>query len=201
MSRRLPVSFCSALMFGGWLALGSAGTTALAATAAPAATAPADTASAPASTLAQWRELKLKFDYNGFTALYTCDGLEGKVRQILLSFGARSDLKVRATGCDYGSSRPSRFAWVTAEFSALAPAPQPAPADAVKASWVKVQLAPNRPGFMGAGECELVEQMHELLQKGFALRNTEYRTRCVPHQVSLGDYSVTTEVLKPAPAN
>ena len=150
----------------------------------------------PAGTPALWHAQKLKFDYSGFTTLYTCDGIEGKVRDILLTFGARKDLKVRATGCSDGQNRPSRFAWVTAEFSSLAPATAPAAADAVKAGWAKVQIAPNRPNYMGAGECELVEQMRELLQKGFALRNTEYRTSCVPHQVSIADYSVTTEVLK-----
>ena len=157
-----------------------------------------------AGTMAQWRTQKLKFDYNGFTALYTCDGLEGKVKQILLTFGARKDVTVRATGCNYGSSQPSKFAWVTAEFSALAPLSDPAPpdaADAVKADWKKVELSPNRPTYMGAGECELVEQMRELLQKGFALRNTAYRTQCVPHQISVADYSVSTEVLAPAAAN
>jgi hypothetical protein len=158
-------------------------------------------ANTSAGTMAQWHTQKLKFDYNGFTALYTCDGIEGKVKQILLTFGARKDLTVRATGCNYGSSQPSKFAWVTAEFSALAPSTDPAPADAVKAGWEKVQLAPNRPTFMGAGECELVEQMRDLLQKGFALRNTAYRTQCVPHQISVADYSVSTEVLKAAATN
>ena len=152
----------------------------------------------PAGTPAQWHAQKLKFDYSGFTTLYTCDGLEGKVRDILLTFGARKDLKVRATGCSDGQNRPSRFAWVSTEFSSLALATEPAAVDAVKAGWAKVQIAPHRPTYMGAGECELVEQMRELLQKGFALRNTEYRTSCMPHQVSIGDYSVTTEVLKGA---
>jgi hypothetical protein len=154
-----------------------------------------------AGTMAQWRTQKLKFDYTGFTALYTCDGLEGKVKQILLTFGARKDVTVRATGCNYGSSQPSKFAWVTAEFSALAPVSEPAPADAantVKADWKKVELAPNRPSYMGAGECELVEQMRDMLQKGFTLRNTAYRTQCVPHQISVADYNVSTEVLAPA---
>jgi len=35
-----------------------------------------------------------------------------------------------------------------------------------------------------------------MLQKGFKLRNAEFRTSCVPHQVSMADYSVTAEVLK-----
>ncbi len=151
----------------------------------------------PAATAAQWHAQKLKFDYSSFTTLYTCDGLEDKVRDILLTFGARKDLKVRATGCE-SMGRPSKFAWVTAEFSSLVPAAEPAPTDAVQAGWEKVQIAPNRPTYMGAGECELVEQIRPLLQKGFALRNTEYRTSCMPHQVSIADYRVTTEVLKAA---
>ncbi len=158
-------------------------------------------AAEPTAAPAQWHKQTLKFDYSGFTALYSCDGLEGKVREILLTFGARNDAKVRATGCSEGSSRPSRFAWVTAEFSSLAPAADPAAADVVKAEWARVQLAPNRPSYMEAGECELVEQIRELLQKGFTLRNTEYRTSCMPHQVSIADYSVNTEVLKPIAAN
>lgn len=161
----------------------------------------AETATATAAgstTAAEWHPQQLNFTYNGFTTLYSCDGIEGKVRSILLTFGARKDLTVRATGCFEGSLRPSRFAYVRAEFSTLAPATEPGAAGAVKSAWVKVQIAPNRPDFMGAGECELVEQMRDLLQKGFTLRNVDYRTTCVPHQVSMADYSVTAEVLKSA---
>jgi hypothetical protein len=176
------------------LALGMAGTLGMTVTAVA-------TAAEPAAAPAQWHKQALKFDYSGFTTFYSCDGLEGKVRDILLTFGARKDAKVRATGCSEGPNRPSRFAWVSAEFSSLAPAADPAAADVVKAGWARVQLAPNRPSYMGAGECELVERMRDLLQKGFALRNTEYRAACTPHQVSVADYSVTTEVLKPIVAN
>jgi hypothetical protein len=150
------------------------------------------------TTAAEWHPQQFTLNYNGFTTLYSCDGLEDKVRQILLTFGARKDLNVRATGCSEGSTRPSRFAWVHAEFNTLAPASDPAPAAAVKSTWVKVQLEPNRPTYMGAGECEVVEQMKDMLQKGFKLRNAIYRTSCVPHQVSMADYSVTAEVLKAA---
>jgi len=141
---------------------------------------------------------QLTLNYSGFTTRYSCDGIENKVREILLAFGARKDLKVRATGCNEGASRPSRFAWVRAEFNTLAPATDPGAAAAVKSAWTKVQIAPHRPDFMGAGECELVEQMKDMLQKGFALRNAEFRTSCVPYQVSMADYSLTAEVLKTA---
>jgi hypothetical protein len=161
--------------------------------------APAAAAEA-ATTTAQWHAQKLNFNYTGFTTLYTCDGLEGKVREILLAFGARNDVKVRATGCTEPMNRPSRFAWVAAEFSSLAPVAGPAgagapPGDAVQARWSKVQISPNNPFFMGAGECELVEQMRDVLKKGFALRNVDYRVSCAPHQVSVADYTVTAEAL------
>ena len=162
----------------------------------PAAAESSAAAAGATATAAEWHPQQMNFSYSGFTTLYSCDGIEDKVRQILLTFGARKDLTVRATGCSEGSTRPSRFAWVRAEFNSLTPAADPAAAAAVKSAWVKVQIAPNRPNFMGAGECELVEQMKEMLQKGFQLRNADYRTSCVPHQISMADYSVTAEVLK-----
>jgi hypothetical protein len=176
------------------LTLASPGLLAATESAATAAQAPATAGAAP--TAAEWHPQQLKFSYSGFTTLYSCDGIEDKVREILLTFGARKDLTVRATGCNEGSSRPSRFAWVRAEFNSLTPAADPAPATAVKSAWVKVQIAPNRPTFMGAGECELVDQMRDMLQKGFQLRNADFRTSCVPHHITMADYSVTAEVLK-----
>ena len=150
-------------------------------------------------TAAHWRYQKLEFTYSGFTARYSCDGIEGKVREILLSFGARKDLKIKATGCERGGGEAtSKMAWVATEFSSLAMGPDPDSADTLKAEWAKAQLAPNRPNFMGTGECELVDAMRELLQKGFALRNVTYRADCVPKHVSIADYSVNAEVLKPA---
>jgi hypothetical protein len=153
----------------------------------------------PATTPAQWHAQKLEFTYSGFTAFYTCDGLESKVRDILLTFGARKDAKVRALGCDRAQNKPNKIAWVEAEFSSLAPAADASSADIVQGVWAKVQLAPNRPTNMGMGECELVEQMRPMLEKGFALRNTNYQTTCVPKQVSVADYNVKAEVLRLKP--
>jgi hypothetical protein len=149
-----------------------------------------------AGTPAQWRTQKLEFTYSGFTAFYTCEGLESKVRDVLLTFGARKDLKVRALGCDRAQNQPNKIAWVEAEFSSLAPAANPSATDAVAGVWKKVELTPHRPTNMGMGECELVEQMRPMLEKGFTLRNANYQTSCVPKQVSVGDYSVKAEVLQ-----
>jgi hypothetical protein len=148
-------------------------------------------------TPAQWRAQKLDFTYAGFTAFYTCEGMESKVRTILLTLGARNDAKVQAIGCDRASNKPNKIVWVKAEFSTLAPAADgAAPGDTVQAAWSKVQIAPNRPTEMGQGECELVEQLRPMIEKDFTLRNTEYRTSCVPKQVSVADYNVKSDVLR-----
>ena len=175
----------------------SAGT---AAASSPTADVPA-AAAAAAPAPAHWRTQKIDMTYSGFTAAYSCDGIEGKIKEILLSFGARKDLKVRATGCEQTyhqmmPSAPSKMAFVDTEFSTLVPGPDPAGADTVQASWGKVQLTPGRPNFMGTGECELVDELRALLEKGFTLRAVEYRTDCVPKHVSVADYSVRAEVLR-----
>jgi len=148
---------------------------------------------------ARWEKHELQFTYHGFTSYYTCDGLENKVRLILVHFGARKDARVQATGCPYGPDAPSPSAWVTVAFESLAEAGDSV-GDAVAASWQTVELGPRRPYFMGDGECELIEQLKPLLSAGFALQGVEYRTRCVPHQISFGDYSVRGKVLMPEPA-
>lgn len=154
----------------------------------------------PAAASAHWEEHKLDFTYVGFTSRYSCDGLEGQVRFILRHFGAGNAVKVKATGCDnYGSQvRPenlSRMAWVHAEFSALEPGPD-ANGASVPAQWSRVLLTTNHPLSMGMGECELVQSMRPMLEKGFSLRDLQYRTDCVPKQVSVGDYFVQAEALR-----
>lgn len=164
---------------------------------------------ADAPLAAQWQHQSRTFSYQGFTAHYTCDGLEDKVKQILVYLGARKDAKVRATGCAYGPNRPSPFAWVSMEFDTLSAAAAPAatagstattPGESVAARWQPIEIGARRPYFMGDGECELIEQLKPALTASFALEELQYRTRCTPHQVNLGDYSVRGKVLQPAPA-
>jgi hypothetical protein len=158
-----------------------------------AATAPSDNTAMPA----QWRTQKLEFNYMALTAFYTCDGIESKVRLILLTLGARNDAKVQAVACDRASNKPEKIAWVKAEFSTLVPAADgAAPKDTVQAAWSNVLLAPNRPTEMGTGECELLEQMRPMIEKGFTMRNTAYHANCVPKQISVGDYSLRSDVLR-----
>lgn len=147
---------------------------------------------------ANWHHTKVRINYFGFTSRYTCEGIEGKVHQILVLFGARKDAKVSAIGCERGPGHPSPSAWVDLEFDAPAAGPGATAAESFTARWTPIEIAPNRPFDMGAGDCELFEQMRDLLTKSFASRDLVYDTHCIPHQVSLGAFSIKGQVLKAA---
>jgi hypothetical protein len=169
----------------------------------PANSAAADSSASPLGGIVagSWQHHQVTFNYFGITSLYTCDGLEEQVRGILLYLGARQGAKVYASGCPGPINAPSRTAWVKADFYTLAPAAAAAGSDTVKASWTAVELTPRRPNFMGDGDCELVQGMKDLILKNFSLRNVEYRTSCVPHEVLLDAYAVKGQALKAVTPN
>ena len=146
-----------------------------------------------------WQPHKVRVSYFGITSQFTCSGLEDHVRQILVHLGARKDAKVRASGCPGGPDRPSPTAWIDAEFSTLTPAGDTQDRAVVKAYWAARELGPRRPFFMGDGDCELVDQLQKTIQDSFALRDVEYRTDCVPHQISLNGFSVKAQALVALP--
>jgi hypothetical protein len=162
----------------------------------------AETAAAPPTDVVTgaWQHHKVTFNYTGLTSLYTCSGLEGHVRQILVLLGARKDLHVSAMGCPGPANAPSRSAWVTADFYTLAPAPDAAGADAIRAQWTALEVAPLRPSFMGDGDCELVDQMKDLITQNFSLRDVEYRARCIPNELYMNSYAVRGRALRAVPS-
>jgi hypothetical protein len=146
-----------------------------------------------------WQHQKITINYFGITSLYSCDGLEEHVRSILLHLGARKDAKVNATGCSRGPENPSHTAWIQTDFYTLQPADSASAAQTVRAYWAPRELRPQRPYFMGGGDCELVEQMKDLIAKSFAMRDVLYRTDCVPHEITLDGFAITGETLVPVP--
>jgi hypothetical protein len=155
---------------------------------------------APMAQATAWQHHSANFNFSGFTAAYTCDGMEGKVREIMKFMGARKDLKVSADGCPRGANSLSHMVWVTVEFDTLAPATAgAAAADLVPAQWTAFKLTAQRPFFMDAGDCELIAAMKPVLTANFSLRALDYSTSCTPHEVSFADFRVNGEVLKADP--
>jgi hypothetical protein len=144
---------------------------------------------------AVWQHHTAGFNYYGITALYTCDGLETNMRALLLHLGARKDAKVTAQGCPGGFDAPSRNAILETDFYTLAPADDAH--DTVPANWMPVEISPTHPSFMGRGDCELIDEMKDLILKNFSLRNVSYRADCTPHEVNINDFTVKAEALKP----
>ena len=160
-------------------------------------------AAAPAEASGQvvtgaWQHHHVSFTYYGITALYSCDGLETNVRSLLLHLGARKDAKVSAMGCPNGPSVPGHNAIIEVDFYTLSPSSDAN--DTVQAQWMPVLVNSTHPNFMGRGDCELIDQMKDLISKNFSLRELSYRTDCVPHEVNIDDFTVKAQALKELPA-
>lgn len=159
---------------------------------------------APASgENAVWTPKELDFVYMGFTSRYSCDGLQDKIRGILLDLGARKkDLKVVSRGCTSPGGGPDPFPGVKIHMSVLQPASGATGATddtqtPVQAHWKPVDLKLRETSLNDSGECELVEQVRRSIVPLFATRNVELNTVCVPHQASATRPSLKLEVLAP----
>jgi hypothetical protein len=143
-----------------------------------------------------WQHHSATFHYFGIIARYSCAGIEDHVRSLLLYFGARADLKVKANGCPHEIA-PGRVASLDADFYTLAPAADAGAPDAVNAHWTAVVVNSSRPIIMSDGDCELLAQMKDLIANNFTLRALSYRTDCVPQEIN--GFSVKAQVLKALP--
>lgn len=147
-----------------------------------------------------WQHHKVRFTYYGITTLYSCSGLESDVKSILLQFGARKDAKVSAQGCPRGPDVPGRNAIVDTDFYTLSPQAGGAADQGVPSYWAQVVMDAHRPYFMSHGQCELIDEMKDLITKNFSLRDLDYQTDCVPHEINLNDFSIKAQVLQAVPA-
>jgi hypothetical protein len=149
---------------------------------------------------ATWQEHKADFTYFGITSNYSCSGMEGKVKELLVQLGARKgDVHVNAGGCGMHDMPFGRMLNVNVRFSTLVPVDPAAAAGAtppVAAQWTAVEIQPNHPYSMGEGDCELIEQLRDLIGKDFTSRSLDYRATCTPHQNGLNSFGVHGEFLK-----
>ena len=177
------------------------GTAATAAASAPTPPAPATQPSPPASpenaVAAVWAPRELKFMFLGFTAKYSCDGLQTRVRAALLRLGARPDLEVRTGACAQPFGRPTEFPNVIIKMNVLVPATDKTDtaAPVVAAHWQRVNLAAARDVVMEAGDCEIIEQIKSGILPQFTTRDVDYQSTCVPHQLTVGGTQLRADVL------
>jgi hypothetical protein len=146
----------------------------------------ADGASPPAAVEAGvWQKHEYSFAFMGFTTTYSCDGLAGKLKTLLIASGARPDAKSRPGACASGFGRPDKFARADLTFYTLAPAgSDKSAAPTIDGVWNPVAVAARKPRDLARGDCELAEQFRSNVLPMFTTRNIENRTTCIPHQES-----------------
>ncbi len=155
-----------------------------------------DATADPGRESAVWAPKELTFAYTGFTTKYSCDGLQAKMRSVLLQLGSRPDLQVRGYGCTQLTG-PDRFAGVVIKMNVLERANTPG-GSAVPAHWKMVDLLANRNPLDAAADCELIDQIREKVLPLFATRNVDYSAACAAHKPLIGGTRLKAQVLVPA---
>jgi len=150
---------------------------------------------------AVWTPKELRFTFMGFTAKYSCDGLQDRIRAVLLKLGARPDLQVTQGPCAAPLGAPTPFPAVTIKMNVLQPASSAKPVNAgappqvVPAHWKRVDLAASNDAVKEAGDCEVIEQIKQSILPQFTTRNVEYKSTCIPNQLTLGGTQLRADVL------
>ncbi|HEY3731663.1 MAG TPA: hypothetical protein VGL28_10450 [Steroidobacteraceae bacterium] len=162
-------------------------------------TASADVTTGADTTQGSWQSHDYQFHYMGFTSTYSCDGLADKLTLLLHLSGAGPDSKAIPL-CSRGFGAPDRLAEARLKFSTLKSSNAAASSDTdVAGTWRHVEFSPRHPFELQTGDCELIEQFHDNLLPLFDARNVQYQITCVPHQESGSRYSLSFDVLVPAP--
>jgi len=159
-------------------------------------------ASAQDTVLAAWRRNQVEFTYMGFTTLYTCDGLKGKVKSLLRHLGARDDMKVTTSGCEFQPGEIARLPRVRLDFHAPVPR-ESGDHDAglpVPAAWKPIVIRRDTPRNLGIGDCELVEQFRDHVLPAFTTRELTGHLNCVPHQLSGSRFELRLQSLVALPS-
>jgi hypothetical protein len=159
-------------------------------------------------TPAVWKEQHLDFLYRGITSRYSCDGLRDKMRLLLLELGARRDMKILATGCDYslaprfgnGPVPNLRVVFSAPALPDAAAKPlHPGDLAAVSASFQPFSVTADAFRRFDIGDCELVEEFARQILPKFTARDVKKDITCVPNQLSGMPFLLRGEVLKVSP--
>jgi hypothetical protein len=160
----------------------------------------AGVASAPAAETAAdaaavWVPKEVNFVYVGFTTKYTCDGLQAKMRRVLLELGARDDLKVMRLGC-MRANMPETTPGVRIVMHVLQPV-SAAAGQTVAAHWKNVDVLADRNVVDAALDCELISQLKQDVLPLFTARHVDYSAACAANKALIGGTRLKADVLVP----
>jgi hypothetical protein len=67
----------------------------------------------------------------------------------------------------------------------------------VPAHWKMVNLTASKDVVKEAGDCELIEQVKQSVLPLFTTRDVDYKSTCIPFQLTVGGTQLRTQVLVP----
>jgi hypothetical protein len=148
---------------------------------------------------AVWKEQHVHFLYAGRTSRYSCDGLQEKLRALLLELGARRDLRVTAAGCEQPApSLQLVFSAPALPDAALKPLHR-GDLKPVDARFERFILTSDAFRNFGIADCELVQEFTRQILPKLATRDVRQDISCVPYQASGSRYLVRGEILRNLP--
>ena len=149
----------------------------------------------PPAVQAVWVSRHVHFVYQGFTTLYSCEGLRDEIQDMLVKLGARH-LQIISDPC-IRPGAPDPFPGVRVRMQVLVPAAANTPAaKRLAAHWHKVVVSGEGADLNQGGKCELIAQFRHTFLPLFTTRHIDIRADCIPHQVTMSSY-LSAEVLVP----
>jgi hypothetical protein len=130
-----------------------------------------------------WQNHKYSFTFTGFTTSYSCDGLAGKLKVLLIAAGARADAKAYPGVCGkFG--QVDKISSADLDFYTLAPASSATEGERIAGAWRSVSLAERSPRELERGDCELTDQFKARVLPLFTTREVVDQTTCIPNQAA-----------------
>ncbi|MGC3982527.1 MAG: hypothetical protein QM808_14855 [Steroidobacteraceae bacterium] len=148
-----------------------------------------------AQVQARWQAYELNFSYMGFTTYYSCDGLRQRMEELLKQLGARADVSVSVLGC--AGEDISRM--LMTRIKVALPVAGDASGESFNAAPATVTLKSMRPGDIGSGECELLEQVRDRVLPALQLKAQGDNLVCVPGHASAGQRTLRVQALVAVP--
>lgn len=139
---------------------------------------------AEAEVQAHWQDYQVSFGYSSLNTLYSCNGIEDRIEDLLRQLGARKDARASAAGCGGDQVSPMISVRIRAALPVAGAASQGG--ETFTAQHKSVQLKTKSNGAVGSGDCELLEQIRGRLLPELKLKSTGDDLRCIPGQPSIG---------------
>ena len=134
--------------------------------------------------LATWEAQQVRFRYLGINTVYACDGIQSKIKALLLAIGARDDVRIEAK-CLVASSDLQRNIKVLLAFAVPVVADSAGLADETfLAEWREVRVTARTSRELDVGDCELVEQLKKKVLPRLGISTSNSKLHCSPSRIS-----------------